>query len=274
MPLFVLDDLGTADGRWWTAHRVQATMLFPDDGAERSGYMAAVAGFCLLHPARPGTAASAGADEPTGRRVPVSRRAAAAILEQHGGPPAALARSFAFYQDQIRRAQGRWCMAGGLLTMLLGLSRHDEFRKRASVNLAAHVLEQEQPFPGVMAANRKDIFEAWRRYKPVAHFCGAVLNLHLHAPRAGGDDDERTAFVRDRLFAQTREFLEEAAFYQSFGLSYRLPRTKGRTPLEPDALHRVAPPPDQEAGELTVLPLSDRLADIARRYRAPKRLEA
>ena len=49
--------------------------------------------------------------------------------------------------------------------------------------MAVYILEKEQPFPDVMAANRKDIFEAWRRYKTVAHSCGAFSNLYVHALR-------------------------------------------------------------------------------------------
>ena len=267
MPLFEVDNLSTPDGRWWTVHRLQATMLYPEAPAERSGYLAAIASFCLQNPALPKTV---GADEPMGQLITVSHGSAKVIFERHGGAQAAHARGFTFYQDQIRRSHGRWLMAGNLLTMLLRLMRHQELQRRASINMAAYVLEKEQPFPDVMAANRKDIFEAWRRYKAVAHFCGAFSNLYIHAQRVGGDADERTAFIHDRLFAHTREFLHEAALYQSFGLSHKLAHTKSPTPLDPNTLHQVLAL-GQEEGELEILALSDRLAEIARGYTAHKR---
>ena len=222
MPTFEVDDLSTPEGRWWTAHRVQATMLYSANPAEQSRYQASIAAFCLNTPAFP----AAGADEPTGRSITVSHRSAAEFLERHGGAQAAHEHGFAFYRDQIRQSLGRWLMAGNLLTMLLRLTRHEELQHRASINMAAYVLEKEQPFPDVMAANRKDIYKAWSRYKAVAHFCAALANLYVNAGLAGGNDDERTAFIQDRLFANTREFLEEVSLYQSFGLSYKLPRTR------------------------------------------------
>jgi hypothetical protein len=267
MPQFEVDNLSTPDGRWWTVHRVQATMLFPEDPAEQSKYLAAVAALCLLSPALP---SAVGTAELMGRLIAVNHGSAKAIFERHGGAQAAHARGFDFYQDQIRRSHGRWLMAGNLLTTLLRLTRHKKLQRSASINMAAYMLEKEQPFPGVMAANRKDILEAWSRCKPVAHFCGAFSNLYVHALRAGADADERTAFIHDRLFSHTREFLQEAAFYQSFGLSHKLPRTKDQTPLDPNVLYQV-PPLGQEEGELAILPLSDRLAEIARRYTAQKR---
>jgi hypothetical protein len=230
MPLLEVDNLSTPDGRWWTAHRLHAVMLYPDDPAERSRYMAAIAAFCLVNPGLP---RAAGADEPMGRLISVSHGSAAAILERHGGARAAHYRGFAFYWDQSRKSHGRWLIAGNLLTTLLRLTRHEGLQRRASINMAAYILEMQQPFPDVMAANRKDIFEAWSRYKAVAHFCGAFSNLYVRALRVGGDDDDRTAFIHDRFFTHTREFLHEAALYQSFGLSHELARTKGQTPPRP-----------------------------------------
>jgi hypothetical protein len=153
---------------------------------------------------------------------------------------------------------------------LLRLARHPEFRERASINIAASVLEEAPPFPEVMNANRKDILAAWSRYKPVAHFCGITLDLHLAATRAGPTEEDRTDFMRGMLFDRTDELIKGAAAYQAFGLAYRLPRRKGRTPLDPETLHRL-PPLGAEAGEITIHPLSERLVDIARRYRAPSR---
>ena len=113
--------------------------------------------YCSVLPQHPAFPA-AGADEPTGRSITVSHRSAAEFLERHGGAQAAHEHGFAFYRDQIRRSLGRWLMAGNLLTMLLRLTRHQELQHRASINMAAYVLEKEQPFPDVMAANRKDIY--------------------------------------------------------------------------------------------------------------------
>ena len=99
-------------------------------------------------------------------------------------------------------------MAGALLTMLYRLTLHPELRNRASINMAAHVLEMAPPFPDIMAANRKDIFAAWARYKPVAHFCGALLNLHISAMQADEAEEEPSEFVLSYLFDRTQEFLE------------------------------------------------------------------
>ena len=161
-------------------------------------------------------------------------------------------------------------MAGALLTLLYRLTLHPELRDRASINMAAYVLEKEQPFPDIMAANRKDIFAAWARYKPVAHFCGALLNLHLSAMRAHDADEERSEFIQGYLFDRTQEFLELATVYQSFGLSYRLHRTKGQTPLDIETLYQL-PQLGEQASTNTILPLSERLVETARRYRAHKR---
>ena len=196
MPCFELDDLRTPDGRWWTAHRVLCAVLFPDDPAEQSRYMAAVGAFCLTHPALPTEAAASEADRPAEGSIPVSHGSAAAVLMRHGGPRAAHARGFDSYRDLIQRSQGKAFTAGALLTFLYRLALHPEFRDRASINMAAYVLEKEQPFPDIMAANRKDIFAAWTRYKPVAHFCGALLNLHLSAMRAHDAEEERSEFVK------------------------------------------------------------------------------
>jgi hypothetical protein len=228
--------------------------------------MAAVAAFCLHEPAL----RASEAEELTDWSITVSHRSAAHILARHGGSRAAHEYGFAFYRKQIRQSHGRWLMAGNLLTILLRLTRHEELGRRASINMAAYVLEREQPFPDVMAANRKDIFEAWRRYKAVAHFCGAYSNLYLHALRAGRNDHERTTFIHGRLFVETQDFLGEAVLYQSFGLSRKPARSNGQTALDPNTLHRV-PPLDREVGELAILPLSDRLAEIARGYIAHKR---
>ena len=126
---------------------------------------------------------AAGTDEPMGRSILVDRRSAADILARHGGAQAAHEHGFAFYREQTSRSHGGWLMAGNLLTMLLRLTTHQELLRRASINMAGYVLEKEQLFPDVMAANRKDIFKAWRKYKPVAHFCGAFSNFHVNALR-------------------------------------------------------------------------------------------
>ena len=183
MPLFEVDDLSTPDGRWWTAHRVQATMLY----SRRSRRAVPIhGGHCGILSPSSGLARSRGgrADGPVDHCQP---SIGGGILERHGGAQAAHEHGFDFYRDQIRRSHGRWLMAGNLLTMLLRLTRHQELQHRASINMAAYVLEKEQPFPGVMAANRKDIYEAWSRYKAVAHFCGAFANLYVNAVLAGGN---------------------------------------------------------------------------------------
>jgi hypothetical protein len=161
-------------------------------------------------------------------------------------------------------------MAGALLTLLYRLTLHLELRDRASINMAAYVLENEQPFPDIMAANRKDIFAAWARYKPVAHFCGALLDLHISAIQAHDAEDERREFVADFLFDHTQELFELASVYQSFGLEFRLYRTKGQTPLHTNTLYQL-PKADGQARGTTILPLNERLVATARRYRAHKR---
>src|SRR5215218_6152385 len=118
MPFFELDDLSTPDGRWWTAHRLLGAILFPDDPAEQSRYMASLASFCLIQPVLPAAAAVREAGKPAVRSIPVSRDSAAAVPTRNGGPPAAHARGFATYRDLIQRSQGRAFMAGALLTML------------------------------------------------------------------------------------------------------------------------------------------------------------
>src|SRR5262245_17796355 len=118
-------------------------MLYPEDSAGRDGYMESIAAFCLQNPAVP----AAGTDEPMGRSIPVNHRSAADILARHGGAQAAHERGFAFYRDQTERSHGGWFTAGNLLTMLFRLTRHEELQRRASINVAAYVLENEQPFP-------------------------------------------------------------------------------------------------------------------------------
>jgi hypothetical protein len=182
-------------------------VLFPDNPAEQSRYMAAVVGFCLTHPALPTKAAMSEVDKPAEGSIPVSHGSAAAVLMRHGGPRAAHARGFDDYQALIQESQGKAFTAGALLTLLYRLTLHSEFRDRASINIAAYVLEKERPFPDIMAANRKDIFAAWTRYKPVAHFCGALLNLHLSAMRAHDVEEERREFISTYLFDRTQEFV-------------------------------------------------------------------
>jgi hypothetical protein len=271
MPLFELDDLSTPDGRWWTVTRLHAAMLFPNDPVEQSRYVATIASICLKDPSPRAPDAPQGAKGSAHKPVPVDRRAAVAAFYQHGGFRAvADAPGVTAYRDLITRSQGDRFMAGALLGFLLRLAGHPAFRDRASINIAAFVLEEEPPFPGVMNANRKDILAAWSRYKPVAHFCGITLDLHLAAMRAGPTDEDRTNFMWETLFDHTDELIKGAAAYQAFGLAYRLPRSKGRTPLDPETLYRI-PPLGAEAGEIPIQPLSERLVDIARRYRAPSR---
>ena len=76
--------------------------------------------------------------------------------------------------------------------------------------------------------------------------------------------------LRAYLFDRTQEFLELATVFQSFGLSYRLHRTKAQTPLDIETLYQL-PQLGEQASEIAVLPLSERLVETARHYRAHKR---
>jgi hypothetical protein len=265
MPSFELDDLGTADGRFWTACRLHVVLLYPDDQAAQAKLMATYASLCL------GSSAPPPPPAPERYLLGVGRQSAQEAFVRHGGHRAvAEAIGVANYRELMAKAARDWLTAGAVLGLLLRMARHPRIGERASVNRAVFVLEEERPLRSMWSA-RKDIVRVWSQCNPVAHLCATMLDLTLAAAGHAANRAEANEHIYRLLFERTDELIGAVATYQAFGLSHQLPRTKGRTPLHPEAIYRLHPEP-AGVDEHRILPLPDRLVEIALSYRAPKRI--
>jgi hypothetical protein len=261
-----IGDLTTAHGRWTTALRLQAVMLFPHDPAEQARLLAALGGQVLTSPRLALDPAPAAFRSGERLLLPLPPEQASELHEQHGGLAAVVeAEPTSSYRQLVDERLGAWFTAGSVLSLLLGLAALPEFRGRASVRMAVFVLEHARKFPDLMPATRTQIKAAWSAYRDVAHLCAAYLDLCYGICRTCTDPIMRRLLVNEFLLNETREFLESAAAYEIFGLGYQLPKTKGRTLLDPDTLYRV---PLVSSGTYRIEPprLAEPVLAIARRY--------
>jgi len=190
------------------------------------------------------------------------------FAEAGGHSSVAMAPGFqAFHKDMDSRV-GAWFAAGLILALIRRMATHHaDLPGGASVNKAVFILERIN-LP-MVPRNSHDLRKAWKTYKPVAHFCAALFDWFLIALENGGTPEEIATILEEELNDNFLMFLAEAEAYLNFGLSYRPPRAKAQTLLDPDETwtlpeHRPWPPSPMKPA-----PFDDLLMRTAKEYRAP-----
>jgi len=145
-------------------------------------------------------------------------------------------------------------------------AHHSDLPGGASVKKAIYILENSN-LPNV-TSNRTNLYNAWKRYKPVAHFCAALFDWFMIAYEHNETPEQVSAALESELNENFPMFLAEAEAYLKFGLEHRLPRAKAQTLLDPAETwvlpeYRPWPPSRYEP-----TPLSGPLLEAALGYRA------
>ena len=163
---------------------------------------------------------------------------------------------------------GHWFAAGLILALVRRMAKHHgDLAGGASVNKAVFILERVK-LP-MVPRNSHDLRRAWKTYKPVAHFCAALFDWFLVALNTGGTPEETAAILEEQLNEEFLMFLTEAESYMEFGLSYRPPRAKAQTLLDPENTWILPEHRPWPMSPMVPAPFDDILMGVAREYRAP-----
>lgn len=137
----------------------------------------------------------------------------------------------AFQKDFTRRV-GDWFAAGLILALVRRMeAHHSDLPGGASVNKAIFILEKVS-IP-LVPRNSLYLRQAWKTYKPVAHFCAALFDWFFTAYEGGGKLPEIGARMDRELNENFMMFLSEAEAYLEFGLNYHPPHAKAQLLLNP-----------------------------------------
>ena len=273
MPTLELGDLQDPRAVLNAKIAVASVMNWPDDEEARNGYKATVwADQCgELERQRNSLPHSATRQEVPDALLPwgiwlyaddwVKER----FHEVGGFTAVANARGLQVYNQDINARASDWLTTGLILGLIFRMAvNHPDLRGGASVNKALHLVEQLK-LPQ-LPHNRKDLLKAWKRYKPVAHFCAAFFYIFNEA-RAEKPDGV-AAEVERRLQSEFPTFIAVADAYQRFGRSYAA--ASSRQPLlDPEKTWLLPPERTWPAIEFVPTPLDSRLLELARGYAAP-----
>ncbi len=279
MPLLELGNISAPGGCYRAQITVRSVMAWPKDAEARRRYLAAVMAHHL------GELEQAAKDLPDPNRAQGWFDTIDAIRElenfhyaerifgrwfQDGGSFMAVADapSLAEFERQMMECTPAWFAAGMILALVRRMATHHaDLPGGASVKKAVYILERVN-IP-IIPHNRKDIRLAWTTYKPVAHFCAALLDLFVECFLEGGGPDRIGAEMERRLNEEFPGFLARADAYQEFGITYAPPRTKGQTILDKAEAWLLPDKKQWEPTPYVPAPFDDRLLEIARAYRAP-----
>lgn len=279
MPVLDYGPILAPGGLYRAQIAVRAVMAWPGDAEARRQYVATLMSMHIADLERKGAALPdplAGKDwEETIAAVEVHEDWMAAVdqvgewfAEAGGHSSVALAPGFhAFNRDMDSRV-GAWFAAGLILALVRRMATHHaDLPGGASVNKAVFILERVH-LP-LVPRNSHDLRQAWKTYKPVAHFCAVLFDWFMIALENGGTPEEIAAVIEEELNDNFLMFLSEAEAYLDFGLSHRPPRAKAQTLLDPKETwtlpeHRPWPPSPRVPA-----PFNDLLMRTALQYRAP-----
>ena len=190
------------------------------------------------------------------------------FAEAGGHASVALAPGFSFLQKDMDSRVGHWFAAGLILALVRRMAmHHGDLAGGASVNKAVFILERIN-LP-MVPRNSHDLRKAWKTYKPVAHFCAALFDWFMIAMNTGGNPEEIAAILEEQLNEEFLMFLAEAESYMDFGLSYRPPRAKAQTLLNPEDTWILPEHRPWLKSPMVPVPFDDLLMRTAKEYRAP-----
>lgn len=279
MPILDYGPILAPGGMYRAQLAVRAVMAWPNDIEARRQYLATVISMHLAELQQKST------DLPDPLTEKSWEEIIAAIEEQEnwlatidqlgewfaeagGHASVAHAPGFQSFQKDMSSRVGHWFAAGLILALIRRMAKHHgDLPGGASVNKAVFILERVN-LP-MVPRNSHDLRKAWRTYKPVAHFCAALFDWFMIALNTGGTPEEIAAILEEQLNDEFLMFLSEAEAYMEFGLSYRPPRAKAQTLLDPEDTWILPEHRPWMKSPMAPLPFDDLLMGVAKEYRAP-----
>ncbi len=279
MPILDYGPILAPGGMYRAQLAVRAVMAWPDDIEARRQYLATVISMHLAELQQKST------DLPDPLTEKNWEETIAAIEEREdwlatvdqvgewfaeagGHASVAHAPGFQSFQKDMSSRLGHWFAAGLILALIRRMAKHHgDLPGGASVNKAVFILERVN-LP-MVPRNSHDLRKAWRTYKPVAHFCAALFDWFMIALNTGGTPEEIAAVLEEQLNDEFLMFLSEAEAYMEFGLSYRPPRAKAQTLLDPEDTWILPEHRPWMKSPMVPLPFDDLLMGVAKEYRAP-----
>ena len=279
MPILDYGPILAPGGMYRAQLAVRAVMAWPDDIGARRQYLATVMSVHLAELQQKST------DLPDPLTRKNREETIAAIEEQEdwlatvdqvgewfaeagGHASVAHAPGFQSFQKVMDSRVGHWFAAGLILALIRRMAKHHgDLAGGASVNKAVFILERVN-LP-MVPRNSHDLRKAWRTYKPVAHFCAALFDWFMIALNTGSTPEEIAAILEEQLNDEFLMFLSEAEAYMEFGLSYRPPRAKAQTLLDPEDTWILPKHRPWMKSPMVPAPFDDLLMRVAKEYRAP-----
>ncbi len=220
MPELKFGDLRDSEERYRALIAVRSVTAWPNNELERKKYLATVAAHHLGEIAH---IRKQGGDVPRG----ATKKPRSWFAEGGGMAAVSQAPSLETYFREATDRSRDWFAAGLILGLVRRLAvHHADLRGGASVSKAIHILDVEHaPWA---PHNRRDLWQAWKTYKSVSHFCAAVFDIFMDTRDKAPNAEAVGQMMEHRLFEDFQMFCALAASYQEFGLAHVLPHSKGQ----------------------------------------------